>query len=71
MKYFSARGTKQKQKEIEENIVVRTDFFPSKEGFTAVQRRKKKMPNVYVPWYECSNSAITQHMKKEHTKDFR
>lgn len=71
MKYFSARGTKQKQKEIEENIVVRTVFSPSKEDFTAVQRRQKKMPNIYVPWYECGNSAITQHMKKEHTKGFR
>lgn len=72
--FFSARGTKQKQKDIEENVAVRTAFSPSKEGFTAVHLEKEKKTqtrNVYVLWYECNNSAITQHIKKEHKKGFR
>lgn len=41
---FQLDGNKQKQKEIEENVVVRPAFSPSKEGFTAVHLEKEKTP---------------------------
>lgn len=68
---FQLDATKQKRKEIEENVVVRTVFSPSKEGFTAVCSEKEKKTNIYVPWYECNNSAITQHIKKGTHKSLR
>jgi len=47
---FQLGGTKQKQREMEENVVVRTAFSPSKEGFTAVhlEKDKKKSPTTFM-----------------------
>lgn len=55
-----------------DSVAVRTAFPPSKEGFTAVLfEKEKKKNNIYVPWYECNNSTVTQHIKKEHTNGCR
>lgn len=54
---FQLDATTQKRKEIEENVVVRTVFSPSKEGFTAVCSEKEKKETTFM---YLGMSAITQ-----------